>query len=179
MQEEIELVKAAIRGDSRSLAELLRQNYTFLYQYVLKITLDKNRAEDVTQETMLRAIEKITTFHSKAKFSTWLITIASRLVIDRARRSKLERQWLQEEQTLALRSSVLDSIESKQKWKVAVEAVGQLAEHIRMPILLKYYYGYSQEEIAAMINIPVGTVKSRLHSGLKQLRKELAEDEEK
>lgn len=172
-------MKAAIRGDSRSLAELLRQNYTFLYQYVLKITLDKNRAEDITQETMLRAIEKIATFHSKAKFSTWLITIASRLVIDRARRSKLERQWLQEEQTLALRSSVLDSAEaeSKQEWKVAVEAVGQLAEHIRMPILLKYYYGYSQEEIAAMINIPVGTVKSRLHSGLKQLRKELAKDE--
>ncbi|MNH35900.1 RNA polymerase sigma factor SigY [compost metagenome] len=47
-----------------------------------------------------------------------------------------------------------------------------------MPVLLKYYYGYAQEEIAAMLDIPVGTVKSRLHNGLKQLRKELAGHEE-
>lgn len=173
------LVKEAIRGDSRSLAELLRLNYSFLYQYALKITMDKNRAEDITQETMLRAIEKIATFQSKAKFSTWLITIASRLVIDRARRSQLERRWLKEEQTLAPRSLNEDSLESMREWRVAMEAVEQLAEHIRMPILLKYYYGYSQEEISDMISIPIGTVKSRLHSGLKQLRKELEEDEKK
>jgi len=178
VQEEIELIKQAINGDSRSLAELLRQNYSFLYQYLLKITMNKNRAEDLTQETMLRAIEKIDQFESKSKFSTWLITIASRLVIDRARRSYIERRWLEKEQEQTEQFAHNQFLQ-QQEWQLAIEAIRKLQEHVRIPILLKYYYGYSQDEIAEMINIPVGTVKSRLHSGMKLLRKELIEDEKK
>lgn len=176
MQDEMMLVKRAIRGDSGSLAELLRRNYSFLYQYALKITLDKNRAEDVTQETMLKAIEKIASFQSRSKFSTWLITIASRLVVDRARRAERERKWLQEEQ--AYRLLRFDTMQLMDEWPEALQAASRLTEQIRMPVLLKYYYGYSQEEIAGMLGIPVGTVKSRLHNGLKQLKKELTENEE-
>ena len=181
MQDEMTLVKRAVRGDTGSLAELLRRNYTFLYQYALKITLDKSRAEDVTQETMLKAIEKITSFQSKSKFSTWLITIASRLVVDRARRAERERKWLQEEQALQSqqqRTLRYDTMLRMNEWPEALQAASQLTEQVRMPILLKYYYGYSQEEIAGMLGVPVGTVKSRLHNGLKQLKKELAENEQ-
>ncbi|MOA50598.1 RNA polymerase sigma factor SigY [compost metagenome] len=64
------------------------------------------------------------------------------------------------------------------EWPEALQALGELKSEWRMPVLLKYYYGYAQEEIAAMLDIPVGTVKSRLHNGLKQLRKELAGHEE-
>ncbi|RCW44151.1 RNA polymerase sigma (SigY) subunit [Paenibacillus prosopidis] len=176
VQDETILIKQAIRGDSRALSELLRQHYSFLYQYVLKVTMNKARAEDVTQETMLKAIEKISTFQGKAKFSTWLITIASRLVVDRIRRNEREKQWLQEEQSL--RAMRYDTLQRMNEWPEALQALGELHSDIRIPVLLKYYYGYAQEEISTMLDIPVGTVKSRLHNGLKQLRKELTEHEE-
>lgn len=176
MHDETKLIKQAVRGDSRALSELLRQNYSFLYQYALKVTMNKTRAEDVTQETMLKAIEKIATFQNKAKFSTWLITIASRLVVDRIRRNELEKHWVQEEQSL--RSIRYNTLQRGDEWPEALQALGDLSSDTRIPVLLKYYYGYSQEEISSMLDIPVGTVKSRLHNGLKQLRKELTEHEE-
>lgn len=176
MHDETKLIKQAVRGDSRALSELLRQYYSFLYQYVLKVTMNKIRAEDITQETMLKAIEKIATFKNKAKFSTWLITIASRIVIDRVRRNELEKHWLQKEQ--AMRTIRCDTWQQGDEWPEALEALGTLGSDIRIPVLLKYYYGYAQEEISSMLDIPVGTVKSRLHNGLKQLRKELTEHEE-
>ncbi|OBZ08529.1 RNA polymerase sigma factor SigY [Bacillus sp. FJAT-26390] len=176
MHDETGLIKQAVRGDSRALSELLRQHYSFLYQYVLKVTMNKTRAEDITQETMLKAIEKIATFQYKARFSTWLITIASRLVVDRIRRNELEKNWIQSEQSMhAIR---FETLQRGDDWPAALQALGELSSDIRIPVLLKYYYGYAQEEISTMLDIPVGTVKSRLHNGLKQLRKELTEHEE-
>jgi RNA polymerase sigma-70 factor (ECF subfamily) len=175
VRDETELIRQAIRGSSRALAELLQANYKFLYQYVLKATMNPTKAEDITQETMLKAIEKIATFNFSAKFSTWLIAIATRLVIDKGRRESRERGWIQEEQ--ALQRIRMDVQQQTDNWPGALEALGKLSCDIRIPVLLKYYYGYGQEEIAAMLNIRVGTVKSRLHNGLKQLRKELTEHE--
>lgn len=176
MQDEMMLVKKAVRGDSPALSELLRRHYSFLYQYTLKLTMNKVRAEDITQETMLRAIEKIGTYQSKAKFSSWLIAIASRLVIDGHRRSKREQRYIHEEQSV--RALKHDTLQRMNEWPAVLHAIGQLNEALRAPILLKHYYGYSQDEIAEMLDIPAGTVKSRLHTGLKLLRKELAEYEE-
>ncbi|GBG11816.1 RNA polymerase sigma factor SigY [Paenibacillus agaridevorans] len=171
MEDEPKLVQLAIRGDTGALSELLRRNYVFLYQYALKLTMDRNRAEDIVQETALKAIEHIALFQGGSKFSTWLITIASRLVIDKARRSKRERRWLTEERyTRGFRFEVTSRLD---EWPDAVEALAGLPEHHRVPILLKYYYGYSQEEISEMLKVPTGTIKSRLHAGIRRLREEL------
>ncbi|MDQ0115633.1 RNA polymerase sigma factor SigY [Paenibacillus harenae] len=168
------LIRKAARGDSRALSELLQQHYSFLYQYALKLTMNRSYAEDVTQETMLRAIEKIGAFQGKAKFSTWLITIASRIYVDRIRSKERERRWVQEEQTL--RAIRYETQTVMGDWPEALDAIGRMPGDIRMAVLLKYYYGYAQEEISSMLDLPVGTVKSRLHNGLKQLRKELGDD---
>lgn len=175
MQDEATLVKKAVKGDIRSLSELLRGQYSFLYQYALKVTMDKSRAEDLTQETMMKAIEKISTFGAKSKFSTWLITIASRLAIDGARRNERERRWLREEG--ALRSLRYETLTRMGDWSDALQAIGELDEKHRMAVLLKYYYGYSQEEMAMMLDTPLGTIKSRINAGMKQLRKELADND--
>lgn len=174
--DETRLIQQAIQGDNRSLSELLRQNYSFLYQYALKLTMDKSRAEDITQDTMLKAIEKIGTYRAQSKFSTWLIAIASRIAIDRGRRSARERKWVEEEG--ALRALRYETLSRMNDWPDALQAIGELDEKLRMAVLLKYYYGYSQEEIAEIADTPVGTVKSRIHAGMKQLRKELSGHEE-
>lgn len=170
------IIKQAIRGDEQALARLLRDHYTMLYRYLLKVTMNKSMTEDLVQDTMLRAIERIHTFRRQSKFSTWLISIGTRLYIDEMRKKKRERQWQSEEQALhALR---FGAAMKQAEWDDALDALGKLSYDIRLPILLKYYYGYAYEEIAQWLNIPIGTVKSRLHNGLKQLRKELNDDEQ-
>ncbi|CAH1205129.1 RNA polymerase sigma factor SigY [Paenibacillus plantiphilus] len=170
------IIGQAIRGDEQALARLLRDHYAMLYRYLLKVTMNKSMTEDLVQDTMLRAIERIHTFQRKSKFSTWLISIGTRLYIDEMRKKKRERQWQNDEQ--ALQAIRFDAAMSNTEWHDALDALGKLSYDIRLPILLKYYYGYAYEEIAQWLNIPIGTVKSRLHNGLKQLRKELNSDEQ-
>ncbi|MBB3112170.1 RNA polymerase sigma-70 factor (ECF subfamily) [Paenibacillus phyllosphaerae] len=164
-------IKLAVRGDEQALAGLLRDNYTILYRYLLKVTMHKAMAEDLVQETMLRAIERIGTFKGKSKFSTWLITIATRLYMDQMRQEERARKWQTGEQ--ALQAIRFEAAMRQDEWPETLDALGKLSYEIRVTILLKHYYGYEYEEIAALLDIPVGTVKSRLHNGLKQLRKEL------
>lgn len=170
-------IKLAVHGDHHALATLLRDNYTILYRYLIKITMNKTMAEDLAQDTMLRAIERIRMFGHKSKFSTWLISIATRLYMDEMRKKQRERKWQTDEKAmLALR---FDAATRQDDWPDALDALGTLNYEFRVPILLKHYYGFDYEEIARWLDIPVGTVKSRLHNGLKQLRKELSNDENK
>ncbi|RUS47328.1 RNA polymerase sigma factor SigY [Cohnella sp. AR92] len=170
-------IRLAVRGDEKALASLLQANYTVLYRYMLKVTMNKSLAEDLVQETMLKAIERIGTFRAKAKFSTWLISIGTRLYMDEMRRKGRERKWRTDEQ--ALQAIRFEAAMSQEEWPRALDALADLPPDTRVPILLKYYYGYSYEEIAQWLDIPLGTVKSRLHNGLNRLRKELNEDGEK
>lgn len=164
-------VKLAVRGDEQALARLLRDNYALLYRYLLKVTMHKAMTEDLVQETMVKAIERIATFQRKSKFSTWLITIGTRLYMDEMRKKQRERNWQTGEQ--ALQAIRFETAMRQEEWPEMLEALGTLSYDIRVPVLLKYYYGYAYDEIAALLDIPMGTVKSRLHNGLKQLRKEL------
>jgi RNA polymerase sigma-70 factor (ECF subfamily) len=167
-----------LRKDPQALAELLRQNYMFLYKYMLKVTMNRTLAEDLVQDTMVRAIEKIAAYQGTAKFSTWLIAIATRLYADSLRKRKRERHWQEQERAQALRSLRYEAGSRQADWPEALDALAGLDPGNRVPILLKYYYGYSQDEIADWLDIPAGTVKSRLHNGLKQLRKELKDNDE-
>lgn len=178
MDGEQKLAKRARSGDLSALAELFQNNYSFLVKYLIKITLHPETAEDIAQETMLRAMEKIKLFDGKAKFSTWLISIATRLYIDNRRRKARERKWLETEgQEQAGRYLKWKLEAGGGEWTDVLEALGKLNEETRLAVVLKHYYGYSQREIAEMTDVPEGTVKSRIHNGIVRLRKELTEDE--
>ncbi|MFD2115682.1 sigma-70 family RNA polymerase sigma factor [Paenibacillus yanchengensis] len=174
MLEEQELIYHAKQGDSNCLAKLLQANYDFVYHYVLKVTLNKQRTEDLVQDTMVIAIEKIATFQEKSKFSTWLMTIASRLLIDRSRRAKLERLWLHTKKQQLMHHDDRQQMEQPLAWMPAWQAAAELPEKYRMVIILKYYYQFTQTEIASLLQIAEGTVKSRINKALTLLRKEYA-----
>lgn len=70
----------------------------FLFKYLIKVTMDPLLAEDLVQDTMVRCMEKINTYNGTSSFSSWLITIATRIFIDRKRRWKREAEWKQREQ---------------------------------------------------------------------------------
>lgn len=171
---EDELIGKARRGNKEALAQLLYNQYEMLYRYLLKFTLNAGIAEDITQETMVRAIEKFDWYDpEKAKFSTWLISIAQHLYVDSLRKRKHEdryikvdpEEWLQEE-----------APQQDEEWEQVLQILAGLTEGVKLPIVLKHYYGYEYEEIASIMHMPVGTVKSRVHYGLACIRKELRQD---
>lgn len=168
----MKLIQLAKQGNQEALAELFRSHYTLLRSYLIKIALRPELAEDLTQETMIKAMQKIKLYDPrKAKFSTWLITIASRLYLDQVRRDKRNQQMLEEKQ--ALRRLLWQAQAANEDWHEVLDVLATLSPAVRMPIIMKHYYGYSHEEIAAMLDVPAGTIKSRIHNGIRRIRKEL------
>jgi RNA polymerase sigma-70 factor (ECF subfamily) len=166
------LLEEARNGNRHSLARLLYDNYEMVYKYLIKFTLNKSLTEDLVQETMVRAIEKFKLFDSaKAKFSTWLITIAQNIYFDGIRKKKREQKHLDEEVQLKDLCDLQE--EHDEDWDRVLEALSRLSDDSRFPLVLKYYHGYSLEEIARIMSIPLGTVKSRIHNAIKAVRKEL------
>ncbi|MFT4415869.1 RNA polymerase sigma factor SigY [Fredinandcohnia humi] len=175
--DENELISSAKRGDSLAFAMLFKEHYSFLVKYLIKVTMKPDVAEDLAQETMIKSMEKIKLYNGKSKFSSWLITIATNLYIDDLRKKKREQNYQQQEQ--ALRKMKWQFENQNDEWNDVLNALGRLSDEIRIPIVLKHYYGYSYEEIADMLSIALGTVKSRIHNGILTVRKELRPDEEK
>lgn len=170
--DETELVKKAQSGNKEAMAQLLYSNYEIVFKYLIKFTLNKTVAEDITQETMVKAIEKFNKYNAeKSKLSTWLITIAQNIYLDQIRKNKNQKKYLVEIDTIEELAE--DPVEYDDTCEKMQEALTKLKEEVRIPIILKHYYGYSYEEIAEKMKIMTGTVKSRIHNGLKVLKKEL------
>ncbi len=166
------LASKAQAGNQEAMAQLLYSNYEIVLKYLIKFTFSVSVAEELVQETMIKAIEKISMFNpDRAKFSTWLISIAQNIYIDSLRKKKREQKYVDEDinlEDLTENQYLYDNTIS-----TVVEALSHVSEDIRLPIILKHYYGYSLEEIALKMSIPLGTVKSRIHNGLSAVRKEL------
>lgn len=173
--EEKKLVALAKKGDHQAFALLFRENYAFLVKYLIKISMNPDIAEDLAQETMAKSIEKIHLYTGKSKFSSWLISIGTNLFIDQYRRRKRESDWQKAEQSVRKLQWQMES--RNEEWNDAMNALGKLQEGVRIPIVLKHYYGYSYEEIGDIIGISPGTVKSRIHNGILSIRKELKLDD--
>ncbi|WP_410512341.1 RNA polymerase sigma factor SigY [Paenibacillus sp. BR2-3] len=171
------IIRQAQQGNASALAQLLQDHYTFLYKYLLKVTLDPALAEDVCQDTMVRCMEKISAYNGSSSFSSWLVTIATRLYFDRMRRRKREHEW-NRSQEQGIRSIRWQFESRNEEWSDVLDALSRLPSSQRVAVLLKHYYGYGYEEIGSMLLIPEGTAKSRVAYGLRQLRKELGEDEQ-
>ncbi|HWI65024.1 MAG TPA: RNA polymerase sigma factor SigY [Symbiobacteriaceae bacterium] len=162
----------AQKGDQVALARLLQENYLPVKKYLITVTHDRALAEDLTQETMIRAIQRIGQFSGKSKFSTWLISIATNLYMDWLRRNKRERK-LQEESLFYDRPAEGPEPE----WMEVMDRLHALPRDVAMPLVLKHYYGYTYEEIAGWMGIPEGTVKSRIFNAARALRKGLLDHE--
>ncbi len=170
------LIQRAINGDQNALAELLYNNYEFVFKFMVKLTYNKSLSEDLTQETMIRAIEKIKLYvPGKSKFSSWLITLAKNIYIDHLRKHKYEENFFNLDELLP--QFEVHTGENSDSIRNMLEVLKKLADDIRIPIILKHFYGYSYDEIASIMGKPQGTIKSRIHNGIGSLRKELEASE--
>lgn len=170
------IIRRAQDSDQEALAYLIQENYAFIFKFLIKLTMNKNISEDLTQETMMKAIEKIKTYNpDKSKFSTWLITIAQNSFIDYLRKNK----HISKNVNIEAIDAGWDTggSEATLEWQSVLDQLLLLPDTIRLPIILKHYYGYSYDELSYMMSIPAGTIKSRIHNGLNTLRKGLADNE--
>lgn len=169
--EERELIEEANRDNKNAMNKLLMDNYKIVLGYTIKMTGDSTLAQDITQETMLKAVLNIKKFKPEAKFSSWLIKIATNQFRDYLRRTKKNEiiDDLMESNGTGPEEIAIGNIQ----YKEIMDILLNLSYEKRVVFVLKHYQGYKYEEIAEILNIPVGTVRSRLHNGIKQIITEM------
>ena len=172
---DVEVVQASLGGDSWAFEEIVRRYDRRLLNFVYRTVGDRERAEDVVQETFLRVYRHLTRFDVTKKFSTWIYTIAGNLAKNELRnRSRnpivlfqaMRNKWEADHRPLEWEDprNKPDDLYRKRFLKKAVEeAVEQLPEHHRIVFVLREFEGRSYDEIAQIIGINLGTVKSRLN----------------
>lgn len=173
MPDETSLVRRAQQNDRDALEELFRINYPVLLGALVRITGDPRSAEDIAQETVLRAILNLERYEPRAKFSTWLITIALNTHKNRLRTARREVLTGNMVET----ASVVDSAENTALQRLAVDEAASLLNTLgpdkRQVFVLRHYYGLKYQEIADAVGCPIGTVRSRLHDSVDMLRREM------
>jgi RNA polymerase sigma-70 factor, ECF subfamily len=130
-------------------------------------------AEDVAQEALLRAYRRFERLRDRRRFRAWLVRIAFRLALDRARSAKRreQRETLWSRQALQVST---EDIAASSEFQARVErAMKELSPKLRLVLLLSAMEGHTTEEVAAMIGVPPGTVKSRLFFARRQLAEKL------
>lgn len=171
--EEKELINRARNRDREAVDILIKGNYGILKGYVIKLTGNSEESKDIIQETILKAIVNIDKFRPEAKFSTWLITIATNLYRDNLRKNKrylpLDEEFNLYEDNLEVKA--MDNIKVQEVFSI----LRQLPYEKRTVFILKHYYNYKYEEISEIMKCPIGTVRSRLHNCIKTILNKMEE----
>jgi RNA polymerase sigma-70 factor (ECF subfamily) len=150
---------------------LVSRYYSRLYTFAYRMLHDREAAEDVAQETLLRVFRHASRFRDGSRFAAWLLTIAANLcrteLSRRSRRPQCEWEALE---SLEAPGSVEDTALRRLEGDAVHRALQGLSPEHRMALILFYYEGLSHAEIARACGCAVGTVKSRLHYALARLR---------
>ena len=169
---ESELIALAQNGDSSALEELLRLHYDMVFSICRKLTGNDADANDATQESLLSIVRGLPSFQGTSKFSTWIYRIATNATLDELRkRSRRPITGFEENHPLAdretrLEDSVIDSLDIQ-------AALDRLPEDFRTPIVLREKLGMNYEEISNLLQLPAGTVKSRIARARSKLKDDL------
>jgi RNA polymerase sigma-70 factor (ECF subfamily) len=172
-------------GDASAFEQLVHRYEGELYAYLYRYLRDRNLAEELFQTVCLRLHERASQFQSGRRFRPWLYSIATHLAVDHFRRAgRRQVASLDAERTTEEGDSVglLDllaadtespsaRIERQERREWIRNAVGELPQSLRSVVLLTYYQGLSYQEAADALEIPLGTVKSRLHGAIDRLQR--------
>ncbi len=173
-----ELLRMVARGDADAFSRLYDLVAPEVYGLVLRVVRDPAQAEEVAQEVLVEVWRSAARFDpSRGKASTWILTIAHRRAIDRVRseqaaRDRTERVGRPE---AIAPEPVSEAVVGRLDQLRVQAAMASLTDLQRQSIELAYYSGRSHSEIAALLDVPLGTVKTRIRDGLIRLRDTLGE----
>lgn len=171
---DLDLVNQLRDHEETALVQLYRRYGTLVYSIALRTLGDEKDAEEVTQDVFLRIWEKSDQFDpSRGKFVAWLTTTARNAAIDRLRkrrRREPESEALSLDDTPQLWETIgVENADDELRRNIA-SAIHRLTAEQREAIILAYFYGLSQSEIAEQLQRPLGTVKSHVRQAMQQLR---------
>ena len=174
---DVELLHAIAARDDEALASLYDRYRLILFGLLLRILNSREEAEDVLQEVFLQIWRRARDFdEERGQPFTWMITVARSRAIDRLRvlaaRHRLAASASHETEEVS--DAAADAVGSEQR-EIVAGALAQIPDEQRRTLMLAYFEGLTQSEIAARLDAPLGTVKTRMRSGMIRLRELLAD----
>jgi RNA polymerase sigma-70 factor (ECF subfamily) len=182
-----DLVTLAQQGRDEAFREIIRRYERPVFSLVYRMVRDRESAEDLAQESFIKVLNNIDKYRPEFKLSSWLFKIANNVAIDFLRKKELDTvsidgsRWATSADEAASTSldlasdgeSALDAMEAKELGKSIEVAIQGLRPEYRSCILLRHVEGRSYEEIAATLDLPLGTVKTYIHRARHELRESL------
>lgn len=167
------LIEQVLRGDTRAFGVLVEKYQGFVFTIVLRMVKMREEAEEVSQDTFIKAFESLASFRGESKFSSWLYSIAYRKALDRIRKNKKYRaSELLEEITESDAGSVenaLQQLEDKERKEQIQHCIMQLPEIDAALVTLYYFEDQSVKEIAAITELSEENIKVKLYRSRKKL----------
>lgn len=178
---DVELLHAVAHGDEHALAHIYDRYRVVLFGLLVRILNSREEAEDVLQEVFLQVWRRAADFDEKrGRPFTWLVTLARSRAIDRLRalasRERLAQAGAREESE-QISDAASDAIRAEQR-DLVTNALAQLPDEQKRALMLAYFDGLTQSEIATRLGAPLGTVKTRMRAGMTKLRELLASKSE-
>jgi RNA polymerase sigma-70 factor (ECF subfamily) len=177
----------AKQGREAAFRELVRRYERPVFSLVFRMVRDRETAEDLAQETFVKVLNHIDRYRPEFKLSSWLFKIANNVTIDFLRKRQLETVSIEGSPHAATAAEVeatsfdvearqetaLEAMEAKELGSAIEQAIAGLRPEYRSCILLRHVEGRSYEEIAATLDLPLGTVKTYIHRARHELRRAL------
>lgn len=168
------------KGDEEAFTEIYRLTKQDAYRLIYFLTTNKNEVEDIMSEVYMALYKSIATYNPEQSFQSWFNGLIVRQVRNAKRKNWRFFRMFQKLQdyTYEQIEMVDDSLGKLETEQHVLNQVNQLSQKFKEVIVLRYYQACTFEEIAQILSVPIGTIKSRHHYALKQLRKqyELVED---
>ena len=182
-----DVARLAQQGREAAFRELVRRYERPVFSLVFRMVRDTATAEDLAQDTFIKVLNHVDKYRAEFKFSSWLFKIANNVAIDHLRRRQLDTISMDGSPHASSASdieatsfdiadkseSALDEMEAKELGSAIERAIGALRPEYRACIMLRHVEGRSYEEIAATLDLPLGTVKTYIHRARGQLREAL------
>ena len=166
-------------GDINAYNELVKRYKDRLFNFVLRYFNNAEQAEDVVQDTLIKLYTHASYYKNVAKFSTWIFTIAKNNALTELRKNKRKQTdslWTDDGKVIDINSKE-ESLESKVQNEIAIDQLNkfldEIPENFRMAVVLRDFQELSYEEISKILEIPIGTIKSRINRGRIQLAEKM------
>jgi RNA polymerase sigma-70 factor (ECF subfamily) len=178
VNEEASLIDQSLQGSSAAFGRLVRIHQDRLYNAIVHMVGDRVEAEDIVQEAFVQAYLKLETFQRQSAFYTWLYRIAFNNAVSRKRRKRAETsidfsREVYGNEPLDDGDAPGERLEREERVRQVHEALGRVSEEHRAILVLREIEGCDYEAIAEILDISIGTVRSRLHRARAQLRQKL------
>ena len=183
-----EVVERARGGEERAYRELLHRYQGPVFSLIYRMVRDRELAEDLAQETFVKVLNALDTYRPEFKFSSWTFKIANNVAIDYLRRRQLDtlsidgapgattpdRVGATALQVVARGETALQEVEARELGSAIEQAIGKLRPEYRACIILRHIEDRPYEEIAQILDLPLGTVKTYIHRARAELKEILA-----